>query len=57
MQEKCLKRLDEGYMVKKEECAGHVQKRLCSGLKYYKRKKKGLKLSDRKTFGGNGAID
>ena len=56
VQEKCLGKFGESYMVKKEECVGHVQKRLGSGLREYKRKKKGLKLSDGKAVGGKGRL-
>ena len=51
VQEKCLEKFGESYMVKKEECVG-----LGSGLREYKRKKKGLKLRDGKTAGGKGRL-
>ena len=40
------------YIVVKEECIGHVQKRLGSALREYKRKMRGQKLSDGKSVGG-----
>ena len=42
--------------MKKEECVGHIQKRLGSGLREYKRKQRGEKLSDGKTVGGKGRL-
>ena len=44
------------YLVVKEECVGHVQKRMGSGLREYKHKKRGIKLSDGKTAGGKGRL-
>ena len=40
----------------KEECVGHIQKRMGNGLREYKRKKKGMKLSDGKGIGGSGRL-
>jgi hypothetical protein len=42
------------YIVTKEECVGHVQKRLGTALRKYKADKKGKKLSDGKGVGGRG---
>ena len=38
----------DDYIVTKEECVGHVQKRLGAALRKYKADKKGKKLSDGK---------
>ena len=42
------------YQIRKEECVGHVQKRLGTALRKYKKDKKGNKLSDGKSVGGKG---
>ena len=44
------------YEIKKEECVGHVQKRLGTALRKYKKDNKGKKLSDGKTVGGKGRL-
>ena len=44
------------YIVTKEECVGHVQKRLRTALRKYKADKKGKKLSDVKGVGGRGRL-
>jgi hypothetical protein len=44
------------YQIKKEECVGHVQKRLGTALKKYKNDNKGKKLSDGKSVGGKGRL-
>lgn len=44
------------YIVAKEECVGHVQKRLGTALRKYKKDMKGKKLSDGKTVGGRGRL-
>jgi hypothetical protein len=43
------------YEIKKEECVGHVQKRLGTALRKYKNDK-GKKLSDGKSVGGKGRL-
>ena len=43
------------YPVAKEECVGHIQKRMGSGLREFKRKM-GQKLADGKTVGGIGRL-
>ena len=53
---KCLEVYGDEYTVRKEECVGHVQKRLGRGLREYKRKAKGTKLPDGKTAGGKGRL-
>ena len=44
------------YLVIKEECVGHVQKRLGTALRKYKADRKGKKLSDGKGVGGRGRL-
>ena len=44
------------YEIKKEECVGHVQKRLGTALRKYKKDNKGKKLADGKTVGGKGRL-
>ena len=44
------------YEVTKEECVGHVQKRLRTALRKYKNDMKGKKLSDGKEVGGKGRL-
>lgn len=50
------KKFGAAYEIKKEECVGHVQKRLGSGLRRYKNDMKGKKLSDGKSVGGKGRL-
>ena len=42
--------------MRKEECVGHVQKRMGTGLREYKRKNRGRKLRDGKTVGGSNRL-
>ena len=44
-----------GVLVRKEECVGHVQKRVGSNLRKLKKELKGQKLDDGLTLGGRGA--
>ena len=44
------------YTVVKEECVGHVQKRMGTALRKYKKDMKGRKLSDGKGVGGKGRL-
>ena len=44
------------YIVTKEECVGHVQKRIGRSLREYKRKMRGKKLSDNNDVGGRGRL-
>eukprot|EP00794_Sanderia_malayensis_P013660 gene13659-15089_t len=46
----------ESYSVQKEECVGHIQKRMGSALLQYKKNMKGKKLSDGKGVGGAGRL-
>lgn len=45
-----------GIPITKEECIGHVQKRLGTGLRELKKAKRGEKLSDGKPIGGVGRL-
>ena len=56
VKQKCFEVFGENYIIVKEECVGHIQKRLGSGLREYKRKNKGSKLSDGKEIGGKGRL-
>ena len=44
------------YKVIKEECIGHIQKRMGNALRTYKKNRRGEKLSDGKTAGGKGRL-
>ena len=46
----------ETYSVVKEECVGHVQKRMGTALRKYKKDMKGRKLADGKGVGGAGRL-
>ena len=46
----------ERYIVKKEECVGHIQKRMGNALRSFVTDMKGKKLSDGKTVGGKGRL-
>ena len=52
----CLNRFGDMYSIQKEECVGHIQKRMGSGLREYKRKMRSIKLKDNKTVGGAGRL-
>ena len=52
--EACQKKFGDDYIVNKEECVGHVRKRLGTNLREHKRKGKGQKLSDGKGIGSAG---
>ena len=52
----CYDKYGEVYCVTKEECVGHVQKRLGRALRDYKQKNKGKNLSDGKGIGGKGRL-
>ena len=49
---KCLEKFGEEYNVKKEECLGHVQKRMGKALLELVRTLRGQKLADGKSVGG-----
>ena len=50
------KEYSDSYVVQKEECVGHVQKRMGTNFREYKRKRKGRKLADGKVIGGAGRL-
>ena len=52
----CQEVYGDRYLVVKEECVGHIQKRMGTGLRELKRKKKGIKLADGKTIGGRNRL-
>ena len=56
VKEECYKKYGDQYIVTKEECVGHIQKRLGTALRKYKVTMKGKKLKDGKTVGGKGRL-
>ena len=56
VRDKCKQVYGDEYPVTKEECVGHIQKRMGSALREYKRKKQGIKLADGKSVGGKGRL-
>ena len=56
VKEACFEKFGELYGIKKEECVGHIQKRMGKGLRQYKLKNKSIKLSDGKGVGGSGCL-
>ena len=46
----------EQYLVLKEDCIGHFQKRMGAALRNFKNKNKGRKLSDGGSLGGSGRL-
>ena len=50
------RKYDDKYPVEKEDCIGHIQKRLGAALRSYKNKKRGVLLSDGKGVGGSGRL-
>ena len=44
------------YEVQKEECIGHIQKRMGNALRTFKKDMKGKRLLDNKTVGGKGRL-
>ena len=52
----CTDMYGDSYSVTKEECVGHIQKRMGYGLREFKRKKKGQRLCDNKSVGGAGRL-
>ena len=55
VKEACLNVYGNEYVVQKEECVGHIQKRMGTALRELKRKSKGILLAD-KTIGGKGRL-
>ena len=56
VKEALTEKYGEMYQLTKEKCTGHVQKRMGSGLREYKRKQQGIKLDDGKGVGGTGRL-
>ena len=57
VKEACFQKYPDGsYPVNKEECVGHTQKRMGSGLREYKKRMRGQKLPDGKNVGGAGRL-
>ena len=52
VKEACFNKYGHGYIVDKEECVGHTQKRIRRALREDKRGHKGIKLSDNKSAVG-----
>ena len=52
VREACTNKYGNSYRVEKEECVGHIQKRMGTGLREFKRKRSGQKLADGKGVGG-----
>ena len=47
-----FKQFSEEYLVVKEDCVGHIQKRMSTQLRKYKSQKKGSKHQDGFSVGG-----
>ena len=56
VKEACYEKYGELYTITKEECSGHVQKRMGTRLREYKRINKGKKLSDGRSVGGRNRL-
>ena len=52
VREKLKQKFGDDYSVTKEDCIGHIQKRMGAALRMYKSKNRGRRLSDEKTIGG-----
>ena len=50
------KKFGDGYNIIKEDCIGHLQKRMGAALRNFKSECRGTKLSDGKTVGGTGRL-
>ena len=46
----------ERYIVSKEDCIGHIQKRMGAALRRFKKEKSGSRLSDGKSVGGKDCL-
>ena len=51
-----FKQYGEEYLVIKEDCVGHIQKRMGTSLRKYKSQKRGSKLQDGFSVGGRGRL-
>ncbi|XP_077868969.1 uncharacterized protein LOC144359941, partial [Saccoglossus kowalevskii] len=47
---------NEGYIVKKEDCVGHIQKRMCTRLRNLAELMKEKKLEDGRSLMGRGRL-
>ena len=56
VKEALCNKFQNDYPAKKEDCIGHVQKKMGSALRIYKNKCRGSKLPDGKTVGGRGRL-
>lgn len=56
VREAVISKFGESYQIVKEECVGHVQKRIGTALRKYKKDMKGKKLEDGKGVGGKGRL-
>ena len=52
----CHEKFGDVYSIVKEECVGHIQKRMGNGLREFKRKMRGIKLKDGGNVGGHGRL-
>ena len=51
-----LLKYGDQYKIEKEDCIGHIQKRMGTALRNYKSNARGSKLSDDKGVGGQGRL-
>ena len=49
-------KFSDQYPLHKEDCIGHIQKRMETALRNYKNKSKGSKLNGSKRVGGTGRV-
>lgn len=56
VKEELAKIYGDDYEIRKEECQGHVQKRMGTGLRELKKKLRGVKLADGKNVGGKNRL-
>ena len=52
----CFEMYGNDYVIVKEECVGHIQKRIGRALREYKKKMKGKTLQDGKAVSGKGRL-
>ena len=56
VQEMLEKKYGDQYIIQKEDCIGHIQKRMGTALRKYKNNHRGTRLSDGKGVGGAGRL-
>ena len=56
VQQALVEKYGDQYQIDKEDCIGHIQKRMGAALRNYKNKCKGTVLPDGKTVGGAGRL-